>query len=145
MAGTVAVGCDHAGFRMKEEVKRILEQRSIQVKDFGTESEKSVDYPDYAKRVVEAILNESVRSGVLVCGTGIGMSITANRYQGIRAALVHDAATAEMARKHNNANVLVLPGRQMDLSDVEQVLVAFLSTDFEGGRHQRRLDKISAI
>ena len=141
----IAVASDHAGFQVKEEVKRYLMQRGCQVIDFGTDSTESVDYPDYGRQAVESILAGKAASAVLVCGSGVGMSIVANRYPGIRAALVPEARTAEMSRKHNNANVLVLPGWKLKEPDVNEILDAWLGAEFEGGRHQRRLDKITQI
>lgn len=145
MTGKIAVASDHAGFEVKEEVKRNLERRGVALIDFGTNSSESVDYPDYGRLAVEAILEGRASSGILVCGSGVGMSIVANRYPGIRAALAPEPRTAEMSRKHNNANVLVLPGWKLSPADVSAILDAWFGAAFEGGRHQRRLDKIAAI
>jgi len=142
---TVALGSDHAGFRVKEIARDLLSRMGIPVLDFGTHSDASVDYPDYARCAVEAVLDGRADRAVLVCGSGIGMSITANKYPGIRAALVSEPHMAEMSRKHNDANVLVLPGWKLAAQEVEQILRVWLETEFEGGRHRRRLDKISAI
>jgi ribose 5-phosphate isomerase B len=141
----VAVASDHAGFRVKEYAKKILIAKNIQVKDYGTTSEDSVDYPDFGKKAVEAVACGEATSALLVCGSGIGMSIVANKFPGIRAALVTDEYTAELSRKHNDANVLVLPGWKMEQLDVERIIHVWLSTHFEGGRHQRRIDKIRHI
>lgn len=141
----VALGSDHAGFRVKEIARDFLSRISIPVLDFGTDSDASVDYPDYARSAVEAVLDGRADRAVLVCGSGIGMSIAANKYPGIRAALVSEPHMAEMSRKHNDANVLVLPGWKLAAQEVEQILRVWLETDFEGGRHRRRLDKITAI
>lgn len=145
MKGPVALASDHAGFRLKEIVKEILAGIGIQVQDFGTNSEASVDYPDYAKPAIGSILEGRAEGGVLVCGSGVGMSILANKFPGIRAALVSDVQTAEMCRKHNDANVLVLPGWKLGREETEEILKVWLRTEFEGGRHQRRLDKIQAL
>jgi ribose 5-phosphate isomerase B len=143
--GPVALACDHAGFRVKEMAKDILRELGVQFEDFGTDSETSVDYPDYAKRAIALITEGKANRGILICGSGVGMSIVANKYPGIRAALVSDVQTAEMSRKHNDANVLVLPGWKLGRKEAEEILKVWLRTEFEGGRHQRRLDKISAI
>jgi len=141
----VALASDHAGFRVKEIAKEILHQLGIPTEDFGTDSEDSVDYPDYAKRALAFIVEGKADRGVLVCGSGVGMSIVANKFPGIRAALVSDPNIAEMSRKHNDANVLVLPGWKMERGEAEAILKVWLRTAFEGGRHQRRLDKIRAV
>lgn len=138
----VALASDHAGFRLKEIAKEILKENGISIEDFGTDSDASVDYPDHAKPAIAFIIEGKADRGVFVCGSGIGMSIVANRFPGIRAALVSDAKTAEMSRKHNDSNVLVLPGWKMDRSEAEEILKVWLNTEFEGGRHQRRLEKI---
>jgi ribose 5-phosphate isomerase B len=138
----VALASDHAGFRLKEIAKEILNDLGVSVEDFGTDSDASVDYPDHAIPAIASIVEGRADRGVLVCGSGVGMSIVANRFPGIRAALVSEAKTAEMSRKHNDANVLVMPGRKLGRPEAEEILKAWLSTDFEGGRHQRRLDKI---
>jgi len=138
----VALASDHAGFRLKEIAKEILKENGISIEDFGTDSDASVDYPDHAKPAIASIVEGKADRGVLVCGSGIGMSIVANKFPGIRAALVSDAETAEMSRKHNDSNVLVLPGWKMGRPEAEEILKVWLHTEFEGGRHQRRLDKI---
>lgn len=145
MKRTVALGSDHAGFRVKQIARGVLVRLGVSVLDFGTDSDVSVDYPDYARRAVEAVLDGRADRAVLVCGSGIGMSIAANKYPGIRAALVSEPRMAEMCRKHNDANVLVLPGWKLAAQEVEEIVRVWLETGFEGGRHQRRLDKISAI
>ena len=141
----VALASDHAGFRLKEIAKEILNEIGISIQDFGTDSDASVDYPDHAKPAIASIVAGKADRGVLVCGSGIGMSIVANKFPGIRAALVSDAETAEMSRKHNDANVLVLPGWKMERPEAERILKVWLRTEFEGGRHQRRLDKIRDV
>ena len=141
----VALASDHAGFRLKEIAKEILNEVGISVEDFGTDSDASVDYPDLAKPAIASIAEGKADRGVLVCGSGVGMSIVANRFPGIRAALVSEVKTAEMSRKHNDANVLVLPGWKLDRPEAEEILRVWLRTEFEGGRHQRRLDKIRDV
>ena len=141
----VALGADHAGFELKESVKRLLATQCIQVDDRGTHSLESVDYPDFARAVGEAVVRGQAGFGVLVCGTGIGMSVSANKIPGIRAAKADTEYEAEMARAHNNANVLCLGARVTDAATAEKLVRKFLETRFEGGRHQRRVDKIMAI
>lgn len=141
----IALGADHAGFELKESVKRLLAAQGIQVDDRGTHSAESVDYPDFARAVGEAVARRQADLGILVCGTGIGMSMSANKVPGIRAARVDTEFEAEMARAHNNANVLCLGARVTDAATAEKLVRKFLETRFEGGRHQRRVDKIMAI
>jgi len=141
----IAIGSDHAGFSVKETIRKYLESAGYPVSDLGTSSEESVDYPDYGKAVGERVISKQVDLGIAVCGSGIGISIAANKVPGIRAALAHDVNTARLAREHNDANVLALGGRMVtDEAAIEMVQV-FLTTAYLGGRHQRRLDKISAI
>ncbi len=139
---TVAIGADHGGFPVTAALKDRLEAGGYEVLDFGTDSEEPVDYPEYADRVAGAVSDGSARCGILVCGSGIGMSIAANRHSGIRAALCHDEETARLSRQHNNANILVLGGRLIDEQTAIKCLELFLETAFEGGRHQRRIDKL---
>ncbi len=139
---TVAVGADHGGYSLKVALKELLSAKGYEVIDFGTDSEDSVDYPEFADLVADAVSGGRAQRGLLVCGSGIGMSIAANRHPGIRAALCHDRETARLSRQHNNANVLVLGGRMTDRKTAEECLELFLETDFEGGRHQRRVDKL---
>lgn len=141
----VAIGCDHAGITMKNEIIPVLEELGIEWEDSGTKSEESCDYPDFGERVSEAVSNGRVDRGILVCGTGIGMSIVANKFPGVRAALCHEDYSAKMSRLHNDANLLVLPGRIIDSKVAGDIVKVWFKTDFEGGRHQRRLDKITAI
>ncbi len=141
----VAIGCDHAGLSLKNEITPILEELNIAWIDFGTCSGDSCDYPDYGERVSEAVSNSSVDRGILICGTGIGMSIVANKFPGVRAALCSEDYSAKMSRLHNDANILVLPGRIIDRNTAKGIIKVWFTTDFEGGRHQRRLDKIKAI
>lgn len=138
----IPIASDHAGFEAKETVKRLLEELQITAIDFGTGSNDSVDYPDYAAFVARKVnLGEHDR-GILICGTGQGMSITANKYPGVRAAVVWNEELAKLSREHNNANILCLPGRFLDEAQLRSIVTAWLETDFEGGRHQRRIDKI---
>ncbi len=140
-----AIGCDHAGVGLKNEILPILEELAIEWKNFGTDSEESVDYPDFGEKVAGEVSKGNFDRGILICGTGIGMSIVANKFPGIRAALCNDAYSAKMSRLHNDANVLILPGRVIDNEVAKIIVKIWFSTPFEGGRHQRRLDKIKAI
>ena len=141
----IAVGSDHGGLALKEAVKSALAARGLEVDDFGTDNGDSVDYPDFAEKVAGAVSRGEVELGILVCGTGIGMSIVANKYPGVRAALVTDVFMAQMAKEHNNANVLVLGGRVLDESLAVNMVNVWLDSVYEAGRHQRRLDKISRL
>ena len=141
----VALGADHAGWELKEALKAWLMDAGYQVLDFGAHGPDSVDYPDYAAQVAEAVSVGKVDRGLLVCGTGIGMTIAANKVPGIRAALCGDVFTARMSREHNDANVLVLGGRLMGADMATDILQAWLETDFAAGRHARRVDKIADI
>ena len=142
---SVALGADHAGWKLKEALKSWLMEGGYQVLDFGTHSPDSVDYPDYAQQVGESVAVGKVDRGVLVCGTGIGMAMAANKVPGVRAALCGDLYTARMSREHNDANVLVLGGRLMGADMAADILHAWLETDFAGGRHARRVEKIADI
>jgi ribose 5-phosphate isomerase B len=145
VVSTVALGADHAGFELKEALKAWLIEGGYQVLDFGTHSPESVDYPDYAVQVAEAVAAHKVERGVLVCGTGIGMAISANKMPGVRAALCSDLYTARMSREHNDANVLTLGGRLMGREMALDILRMWIETEFLGGRHQRRVDKIDEL
>jgi ribose 5-phosphate isomerase B len=138
----IAIGSDHAGFRLKEIIKNFLKTKGIEVEDFGTHTEESVDYPDYAFKVAEAVSKGEFDFGILVCGTGIGMSISANKVKGIRAALCNDLYTAHASREHNNANVLCMGGRVVGDEVAKEIVNTFLNAKFEGGRHERRINKI---
>jgi ribose 5-phosphate isomerase B len=138
----IIIGADHAGYGLKESIKAWLGGQGIETTDVGTDGEASTDYPDYAVGVAEAVSSGRFTKGILICGTGIGMSIVANRYPGVRAALCRDEETARLSRMHNDANVLVLAARQTDAETAVAILRTWLATPFEGGRHQRRLDKI---
>ncbi len=139
---TIVIAADHAGYEMKRALKQRLADDGFDVVDLGTDNEESVDYPDFAALLAESIVAGRSARGVLLCGSGIGMSIAANRFPGVRAALVSDAGAARLARQHNDANVLVIGARLIDATVAEECLEAFLSTDFEGGRHQRRVRKM---
>ena len=142
----LAIGCDHGGFELKEEILRFLKTvANIQVSDFGPAGKDSVDYPDFGAKVSQAVSNGSMDRGILICGTGIGMSIVANRYPGVRAALCHDHFTAQMSREHNDANVLVMGERVIGKGVALEIVKTWLDTEFAGGRHQKRLDKITDI
>jgi ribose 5-phosphate isomerase B len=141
----IAVGADHAGFRAKETIKKYLEGAGYQVKDVGTFSEESVDYPDFARAVGERVSSGRDDLGVLVCATGIGVSIAANKVEGIRAALAHDSLTARRAREHNDANVIALGGKVVGEDEAIAIVQEFLNAQFAGGRHQRRVDKITEM
>ncbi len=140
-----AIGSDHAAFALKEHVKKYLKSKGFEVVDKGTDSEESVDYPIYARRVSEAVANAEVDFGILMCGTGLGMSIAANKVKGVRAALCLYPTMAKYARMHNDANILVMAGRLMGPTLAEETVDTFLATNFEGGRHQRRLDEIKEL
>ena len=136
----IAIAADHGGFELKEALKQHYGAQNWL--DLGTDSTTSVDYPDYAKKMAGVILSHKAELGILICGTGVGISIAANRYKGIRAALVYNAEVAKLAKQHNNANILVFGGRTMAVDDVINSIDTFLHSEYEGGRHQRRLDKI---
>lgn len=145
MVSTIALGADHAGYGLKEALKAWLINHGYQVLDLGTHSTDSVDYPDYAALVAEAVVDHKVERGLLICGTGIGMTMAANKVPGVRAALCGDLYTARMSREHNDANVLVLGGRLMGADVGADILRAWLETEFAGGRHARRVEKIADI
>lgn len=137
----IAIGADHAGFEYKEAITVFLNEH--EVKDFGTYSSDSVDYPDFAHPVSFAVENHEFDLGILICGSGNGIAITANKHQGIRAAICWNTELASLARKHNNANILCLPARFISIKEAQEITQTFLNTDFEGGRHQNRVNKIS--
>ncbi len=144
-APRIALGADHAGFQVKERVKEELQKEGFEVIDFGTHTTDSVDYPDYARLVARSVSQAESSRGVLVCGTGIGMAITANKFRGIRAATCNDTYTARMASEHTDANVLCVGARVVDADHAVAIVREWLKTKFGGGRHQRRIDKISDI
>ena len=141
----IALGSDHAGFLIKEVIRKYLEAAVYAVDDQGTSSEDSVDYPDYGKAVGERVASKQADLGIAVCGSGIGISIAANKVPGIRAALAHDVNTARLAREHNDANVLALGGRIVTEAAAVEMVQTFLTSAYLGGRHQRRVDKITQI
>jgi ribose 5-phosphate isomerase B len=138
----IAIGADHAGFKLKESIKEFLKTLNVKVTDFGTNSRESVDYPDYAIPVAEAVAKKEFDFGILICGTGVGMSITANKVKGIRAALCNELFTARCSKEHNNANVLCMGGRIIGEELANEIVKTWLYTEFQGGRHQRRVKKI---
>jgi ribose 5-phosphate isomerase B len=141
----IALGADHAGFQVKESIKSYLESAGHTVHDVGTGSEESVDYPDFAREAAGRVADGRDDLGILACGTGIGMTIVANKIAGIRAALVSDPATARLAREHNNANVLAVGGRVLSSETAVAIVREFLAAEFAGGRHERRVNKISLL
>ena len=141
----IALACDHGGYRLKEVIKSYLEELGIEYVDYGTYSEESVDYPDFAYKAAKGIVNGEVDRGIFICGTGIGISIAANKVRGIRAALCYNVYAAEMSRRHNDANVLCLGGRVLGEELAKRIVKAWLETPFEGGRHERRINKIHWI
>ena len=141
----VAIGCDHAGVALKNKIIPVLKELLVEWEDFGTGTEESVDYPDFGEKVSELVSIGSMDKGILICGTGIGMSIVANKFPGVRAALCSEVFSAKMSRLHNDANLLVLPGRIIDETTAAEIVKVWFTTPFEGGRHQRRLDKIKTI
>ena len=138
----IAIASDHGGFELKQNLINHYKNQGVILEDLGTNSTQSCDYPDFADKMAQVILSHNADLGILICGTGIGISIAANRHKGIRAALLYDDFTAEMAHKHNNANIIVFGGRTMKLEDVIRRIDIFLHTTYEGGRHQQRLDKL---
>ena len=139
------IASDHGGFELKEAIKRYLQERGIEVNDSGTLNNESVDYPDYGEKVGRAVSRGEAEKGILICGTGIGMSIVANKFPGVRAALVSDEFTARMSKEHNNANVLVMGGRTHSPEQACRMVATWLDAEFEGGRHLKRLDKITRL
>lgn len=142
---TLAIGCDHGGFELKEEILSVLQELNIEFIDYGTGSLKSVDYPDFGEKVSQAVSTGKTERGILICGTGIGMSIVANKFPKIRASLCNDLYTAKMSRFHNDANILVLGGRVVGKGLAKEIVKVWISTPFEGERHCVRLDKITQI
>lgn len=140
---TIAIGADHAGFEMKSKVKAWLEPQVAVLKDLGTDSEESVDYPDFAHAVSGEVEQGKYDLGILICGSGIGVDMTANKHQGIRSALCWNKEIGKLAKSHNNANVICLPGRFISFDEAREILSTFFNTQFEGGRHQKRIGKIS--
>jgi ribose 5-phosphate isomerase B len=141
----IALGSDHAGFQLKESLKRFLDNKNLSYTDFGPFNMDEEDYPQYAYKVCNAIIQDKYDRGILICGTGIGMCMTANKIKGIRAALAYNIEIAQLSRLHNDANVLCLGGRQTSESLALDIVDVWLNTSFEGGRHQRRVDLISKL
>ena len=141
----LAIASDHAAYNEKQEIVDYLNNQGLEVIDLGTNSPESVDYPIFGKKVAQSILEGKVDRGIIICGTGIGISIAANRYKNIRATLCSSTIHAEMARKHNNSNILALGGRITPINELKDIVEVWLSTDFEGGRHQKRIDLIDEI
>ncbi|MBN2515173.1 MAG: ribose 5-phosphate isomerase B [Deltaproteobacteria bacterium] len=141
----IIIGSDHAGFALKEHIKYFLNNTYGDVIDVGTGSNKSVDYPDFAFTVAEKVSSGEFERGILVCGSGVGMTIVANKVPGVRAVLCLDTDTAQMSRMHNDTNVLALAGRRTDVETAQTIVTTWLETEFDGGRHKRRLDKIRNI
>jgi len=139
----IAIGSDHAGYEMKEALINWLVEQEIPVIDFGPDSTESVDYPDYAHAVTASVLDEESVIGILICGTGNGICMTANKWRDIRAALCWNSEIAGLSRQHNNANVLCLPARFISIEESIRIMEVFLDTEFEGGRHEKRVDKIN--
>lgn len=141
----IAIGSDHGGFELKNEIKAHLEGKGFEVQDFGTYTNESVDYPDIAEAVCRPVARGEFKFGVLVCGTGIGISIAANKIDGIRAALCSDPYSAEKAKQHNDANIITLGGRVTGVDLAKTIVDAYVNASFEGGRHQKRVDKIMKL
>ncbi len=138
----IPIAADHAGFEMKQKLEKVLEKMGYDVQDLGTNSEASTDYPDFAHPLAHEVSAGEAKRGILLCGTGLGMSYVANRYPHVRAAVVWAPEIARLARQHNDANILVLPSRFLTEPEAEEILKAFLETPFDGGRHERRVEKI---
>ena len=141
----IALASDHAGYAEKERLKPLLQDLGLEVDDLGTASEESVDYPDYARKVAEQVAQGKVEQGVLVCGSGTGMAITANKVAGVRAAVAWSEETARLARQHNDANVLAIGARTTPPEDIPKIVRAWFDAEFQGGRHAARLEKISEV
>lgn len=145
MVKKIALGADHAGFEEKEKVKKTLDELGIEYEDMGTTSSESVDYPEYAQKVAESVSNGKYEQGLLVCGSGTGMAIAANKVKGVRAAVAWSPEIAALARQHNDANILSLPARFLSDAQSAEIVKAFFEADFEGGRHGRRVDQIKGL
>jgi ribose 5-phosphate isomerase B len=141
----IAVGADHAGYEYKTVIVGLLQDKGFEVRDFGTYTKDSVDYPDFAHPVASAVENGDAGCGILICGSGNGVAITANKHQGVRAAICWVADLARLAREHNNANILCIPARFVSTPHAEEMVNIFLSTAFEGGRHEKRVEKIACM
>jgi len=141
----VALASDHGGYQLKLEIIEYLKTKGYETVDLGTDSEESVDYPEYGAKAAQAIINNDADCGIIMCGSGIGISISANKFKGIRAALCFDTYTAKMCREHNDANIMAIGGRITTIDRAEDMVDLFLETEFEGGRHQRRIDKLDQL
>ena len=141
----IAIASDHAGYDLKENLVGFLKGQGVDAKDFGPTNSEPVDYPDYGMMIAQAVINKQVKRGIIICGTGIGMSIVVNRFPGIRGTLCGDIYTARMCREHNDSNVLILGGRVVGPGLAIEIVQTWMTISFEGGRHQRRLDKITEI
>lgn len=141
----ISIACDHGGFELKENLKKWLTDNNYEVIDYGTNSLDSCDYPDFGRKAAEAVANKIVDKGIVICTTGIGMSIVANKVDGVRCALVSNTDAASLTRRHNDTNVLALGAKYTDFELAKEITIVWLSTEFEGGRHQRRVDKIMDI
>ncbi len=141
----IAIGSDHGGYRLKKEIEKYLEEKNIEYKDLGCENEESVDYPDIAEKVAKSVQSKECNQGILICRSGIGMSITANKFKGIRCALCHNEYTAKYARLHNNSNVLAMGADDLTTNEAILILRMWLATEFEGGRHTERVKLIEEI
>ncbi len=141
----VALASDHGGYGLKTQIKQYLQSKGYTVLDLGTDSEESVDYPDFGAKAAEAVLNKEADCAVIMCGSGIGISISANKFKGIRCALCFDTYTAKMSRMHNDANIMAVGGRITTIERAVDMVDLFLTTEFEGGRHQRRIDMLDAL
>jgi ribose 5-phosphate isomerase B len=141
----IAIGSDHAGFELKEDLRKFLKERAVGVLDLGAPDETPVDYPEIGRAVAEKVSTGEIPRGILICGTGIGMSMVANRFPGVRATLCHDLYTARMSREHNDSNLLVLGARLLGKGIAREIVKVWLEADFQGGNHRRRLDEIAAL
>ena len=141
----IAIGNDHVAVEMKWHIVKYLSQKGHTLMNFGTDNEERTDYPIYGKRVADAVVNGECEAGILICGTGVGISLTANKVKGIRAAVCSEPYTARLTKEHNNANIIAFGARVVDMSMAEKIVDAFLEAEFEGGRHQRRIDMITAV
>lgn len=141
----LAIGADHAGYALKEKLKEKLLSLGYDIDDVGTVSDESVDYPDYAKRVAKKISDSEIEKGILICGSGIGMAIAANRYPNVRAAVANDEESAKLSRQHNDANILSIGSRFVEDEQADKIVDSWLNTEFEGGRHKRRVDKMENL
>ncbi|MCK4666582.1 ribose 5-phosphate isomerase B [Candidatus Dependentiae bacterium] len=141
----VIIGSDHGGFELKEKIKTFLKNKNFEIIDVGTHSTDSVDYPDYAKKVVQLIQTGDAEKGILVCGTGIGISIAANKFKGIRAALIYNGEAAKLSIEHNDSNIFVVGGRTMNHDEVLNWLMIWFNSEFQAGRHERRIEKINNL